>query len=310
MAEPIENSGDNLGADNDLGVLRAVPIFHELSDADLAGLRELMQVRRFAPGQIIIKEGDPGDDFQVLISGQAQCVVLDAGGSELLLDEYESGSFFGELSMLTGEPRSARIKAETVVMTLALDRDTFFQFLKEHPTAAINALVVLGKRLHRTDSLLRRTVSRNVNEVVEEELTLGARVAETLAGFSGRLSFLVFNLCFGASWIVWNNPRIPGRDFDPYPYGLLSMIYGVEALIFSILVLNTQSRQESKDRIAEEIHHEINTKAEVEIGLILRRLDDLEMSTHHANDEQIRLIRRLIEKEEHALRAPPERIQV
>lgn len=282
---------------SDLEVLKTVPLFQELSDAEIAGIRELMEARHFAPGQIIIREGDPGDDFQVLISGRAQCVVMDASGAEIVLDEYDCGGFFGELSMLTGEPRSARIKALDTATTLVLDRDEFFRFLHEHPSAGVNVLVVLGKRLHRTDSLLRRTVSRNVNEVVEEDLTLGARVAEILAGFSGRLSFLVFNLFFGAAWVAWNHPALGGRDFDPYPYGLLGLIFGLEALLFSILVLNTQGRQESKDRIAEEIHHEINMKAELEIGLILQRLDDLETSTHHANDEQLRLIRAALEKE-------------
>ena len=293
-AEPTENGVTETTspdcASDDLGVLQTVPLFHELSPEEIADIRALMQARHFAPGQIIIREGDPGDNFQVLLSGRAQCVVMDAGGSEIVLDEYSCGAFFGELSMLTGEPRSARIKALDVVATLSLDREQFFRFLREHPSAAINVLVILGKRLHRTDSLLRRTVSRNVNQVAEEELTFGARVAEIMAGFSGHLSFLVFNLFFGAAWIAWNHPDLGGRDFDPYPYNLLSLTFGVEALIFSILVLNTQGRQESKDRIAEEIHHEINTKAELEIGLILSRLDDLETSTHHANDEQLRLI--------------------
>jgi len=284
-------------APGDLEVLQHVPLFHELSAEDVADIRALMQARHFSPGQIIIREGDPGDDFQVLISGRAQCVVMDAGGSEIVLDEYSCGAFFGELSMLTGEPRSARIKALDAATTLSLNREHFFKFLREHPSAAINVLVILGKRLHTTDSLLRRTVSRNVNQVVEEELTFGARVAEIMAGFSGHLSFLVFNLFFGAAWIAWNHPDLGGRDFDPYPYGLLSLVFGVEALMFSILVLNTQGRQESKDRIAEEIHHEINTKAELEIGLILRRIDDLETSTHHANDEQLRLIRAALNQE-------------
>ena len=283
-------------ASDDLRVLQTVPLFQELSAQEIVDIRALMQARHFAPGQIIIREGDPGDDFQILIAGRAQCVVLDAGGSEVILDEYVCGAFFGELSMLTGEPRSARIKALDVVTTLSLDRDEFFKFLREHPVAAINVLVVLGKRLHQTDSLLRRTVSRNVNEVAEEKLTFGARVAEMLASFSGRLSFLVFNLLFGAAWIAWNHPDLGGRDFDPYPYNLLSLTFGVEALMFSILVLNTQGRQEAKDRIAEEIHHEINTKAELEIGLILSRLDDLETSTHHANDEQLRLIQETLKK--------------
>jgi uncharacterized membrane protein len=277
--------------DTDLETLHTVPLFEGLSEDELRQIRALMERRRYAPGQTIIREGESGDDFFVTIAGRTQCVVFDAVGNEIILDESGVGGFFGELSMLTGEVRSARIKALDVVTTLVLDRDELFNFLLAHPQVAINVLVVLGRRLHRTDSLLRRTVSRNVNEIADEKLTLGQRIAEVLAGLSGNLSFLIFNLVLGVFWIVWNHPNLGGFDFDPYPYNLLSLTYGLEALIFSILVLNTQARQESKDRVAEEVHHEVNKKAEVEIGLLLRRLDDLERSVHFANDEQMRLLK-------------------
>lgn len=273
-----------------LETLHRVPLFEELSGEELVQLRALMALRRYAPGQTIIREGESGDDFFITVAGRTQCLVLDAGGNEIVLDEQGVGGFFGELSMLTGEPRSARIKALDEVTTLTLDRDGFFRFLGSHPSAAVKVLIVLGKRLHRTDALLRRTVSRNVNEIAEEELTWGARIAEGMAGFSGRLTCLIFNVLFAVVWIAWNRSLWGGPVFDPYPFNLLGLILGSEGLMISILVLNAQGRQEAKDRIAEEIHHEVNKKAELEIGLILRRLDDLERSTHHANAEQLNLI--------------------
>ncbi len=111
------------------------------------------------------------------------------------------------------------------------------------------------------------------------------------ANFSGTLKFLVLHIFWIGFWLLWNQPWFPGFDFDPSPYGLLATVLGLEAIFLSILVLVSQNRQESKDRIAEEIHHQINTKAEVEIGLILRRLDDLERSIHHSNDEHLQLLR-------------------
>lgn len=296
---PAPLDGDAAELSADLATLQRVPLFECLSETELGQVRAMMEARRFAPGQTIIREGESGDEFFITIAGRTRCLVLDAGGAEIILDEQGIGGFFGELSMLTGEVRSARITALDEVTALVLDRDEFLDFLRAHPQAAINVLIVMGKRLHRTDSLLRHTVSRNVNEVVEKKLTWAARVAETLAGFSGRLSFLVFNLAFGAVWMAWNNPGLGGRDFDPYPFNLLSLTIGFEALVFSILVLNRQSREEAKDRIAEEINHEVNKKAEIEIGLILRRIDDLERSTHHANDEHARLIRAVLDKSTH-----------
>src|SRR5206468_2028223 len=120
------------------------------------------------------------------------------------------GGFFGELSMLTGEPRSVRVRAVDQVTTLALDRTKFFAFLEQHPPAALDVLTILGHRLHRTDILLRRSVSRNVNELVAEKLTLSQRIADTIAEFSGTIIFLLINLVWFGAWLIWNMPWFPG----------------------------------------------------------------------------------------------------
>jgi uncharacterized membrane protein len=71
------------------------------------------------------------------------------------------------------------------------------------------------------------------------------------------------------------------------------MIVSLEAIFLSIFVLISQNRQTAKDRIAAEIDHQVNTKAEIEIGLILGRLDDLERSMHYNHNEQYALLREL-----------------
>jgi CRP/FNR family cyclic AMP-dependent transcriptional regulator len=275
----------------DLATLKQVPLFSGMDADELAAIRALMTAYTYAPSQVILREGERGNAFHVIVQGQVQIMVQDASGHELIVDEIGIGGFFGELSMLTGEPRSVRAKAIDQVTTLVLQRTEFFTFLEQHPQTAIEVLMTLGQRLHRTDKLLRQTVSRNVNDLVDERLTLGQRVADTIAEFSGSIAFLMFNGLFFAIWLLWNQPWIPADHFDPFPFGLLTMIVSLEAIFLSIFVLVSQNRQATKDRLAASIDHQVNTKAEIEIGLLLRRLDDLERSVHHNHAEQCALIR-------------------
>ena len=271
---------------DDIAVLKQVPIFSTMDDEEITGLRVLMDANTYAPGQVIMREGEPGDYFYVVVRGEVQFLIQDASGQELIVDESGPGSFFGELSMLTGEPRATRVKAVDQVTTLALDRDEFYAFLQRHPHAAIDVLTVLGQRLRRMDGLLRQSVSRNVNELADEQLTLGQRIADMIAEFSGSIAFLAINAIWFGGWLLWNQSWFPGYDFDPYPFGLLTMIVSLEAIFLSIFVLVSQNRQSAKDRLAAEIDHQVNTKAELETGLVLRRLDDLERLLCYQHDEQ------------------------
>ena len=99
--------------------LREVPLFSEMDENEVAGIRDIMEEMKFKPGQVIIREGETGDLFYVVTEGHAEIVIHDADGAEILLHEAGPGEFFGELSMLTKEPRSARVRAVDHVTTLA-----------------------------------------------------------------------------------------------------------------------------------------------------------------------------------------------
>ncbi|MFN8459411.1 MAG: cyclic nucleotide-binding domain-containing protein [Anaerolineae bacterium] len=173
----------------DIEALQEIPLFSAMDAQEIASVYALMDRQTYAPGQVIMRQGESGDYFYVIVQGEVQFSVQDAGGRELVIDEVGVGGFFGELSMLTGEPRSARVKSIGEVVTLALDRTEFFNFLQRQPHAAIDVLTVLGQRLHRTDSLLRQSVSRNVNELVEEQSTLTQRIADAIADLAAACLF-------------------------------------------------------------------------------------------------------------------------
>ena len=270
--------------------LREVPLFSEMDEQEVADIRAIMQEMKFRAGQVIIREGEMGDLFYVITEGHAEVLIRDADGAELILHEVGPGDFFGELSMLTNEPRSARIRAVDAVTTLALERDDFFEFLRTHPHAAIDVMVELGGRLRDNDSILRRMVSRNVNEVEEEQLTMGQRIADKVADTIGSWPFIITQSIILAVWIALNLTAWINH-WDPYPFILLNLMLSFQAAYAGPVIMMSQNRQSSKDRLAAEIDHQVNTKAEFEIGLLVRRIDELERTLDEGQAELKSLIR-------------------
>jgi CRP/FNR family cyclic AMP-dependent transcriptional regulator len=118
-------------------------------------------------------------------------------------------------------------------------------------------------------------VSRNVNEEADEKLTVVQRAADWLAWFSGSMPFLAISILWFAVWIIVNTYNVGIRQFDPYPFGLLTMIVSLEAIFLSIFVLISQNRQAEKDRIRANIDYEVNVKAEMEIAYLHEKTDRL-----------------------------------
>jgi uncharacterized membrane protein len=266
--------------------LREVPLFSEMDEQEVAEIRVLMDEMKFKPGQVIIREGDTGDLFFVVTEGHAHVIIQDADRREVVIYEVNPGGFFGELSMLTNEPRSARVRAVDSVTTLVLGRDDFFNFLNKRPSAAIDVLVELGGRLHENDMILRRMVSRNVNEIEAERLTFGQRVADTVADTIGSWPFIITQSIILVIWIILNVTAWINH-WDPYPFILLNLMLSFQAAYAGPVIMMSQNRQSSKDRLAAEIDHQVNTKAELGVGLLLKRLDDLENRVEE-NQEEIK----------------------
>jgi uncharacterized membrane protein len=110
------------------------------------------------------------------------------------------------------------------------------------------------------------------------------RVADWIAEFSGSLSFLGLHLLFFFFWILLNTSWAqslkagwiaPLTGFDPFPYGLLTMAVSLEAIVLSVFVLLSQSRQVAKDKIRSDIEYDVNLKAELEIAQLHEKIDRL-----------------------------------
>lgn len=269
--------------------LREVPLFSEMDQQEVAGIRAIMEETRFKPGQVIIREGEVGDLFYVITEGHVEISIRDADGSDVVLHEAGPGEFFGELSMLTNEPRSARVRALDEVTTLALGRHEFFEFLRMHAHAAIDVLVELGGRLHENDRILRSMVSRNVNEVEEEQMTLGQRVADRVADTIGSWRFIIIQSILIVLWIIINTIAWI-EHWDPYPFILMNVMLSFQAAYAGPVIMMSQNRQSTKDRLAAEIDHQVNTKAELEINNLMRHIHELELSMEEKHAELKKLI--------------------
>ena len=281
--------------------LAEVELFGLLDETELAELATVIDHKTAAAGEIIFRAGDLGDALYIVKSGDIELFVKDTTGQKIVLTVAEKNDLFGELSMLDSRPRSATSQALVDSELFMLDRDDLLLLFKKQPDSALNMLAAMSGMLRKVDRLLQTRVSRNVNEEMDEKLPTLQRIADWIAWFSGSMHFLILNGLWFMIWIGANTIPPLDKQFDPFPFGLLTMIVSLEAIFLSIFVLISQNRQASKDRIAAEIDHQVNTKAEIEIGLVLGRLDDLERSMHYNHHEQCALLREIAGAATHQL---------
>jgi|SRR5579872_4167617 len=110
--------------------LAEIPLFSHMDDDERSELRSLMTERIFQPGQVVMQAGEEGSSFQIIERGEIEVWLVDTDGKKVVLDVLGPGKFFGELSMLSGDTRSANVTSEEEVATLELDRNEFFDFLR------------------------------------------------------------------------------------------------------------------------------------------------------------------------------------
>ncbi len=260
----------------DTTLLRQIPIFAAVSDAELVELAALLEPRQHAPGQPIVFLGDRGGEMFVIRSGKVIVSVPDESGREVAIEALGPGSIFGEISLLDGGPRSANVRAETVVETLSLQRDDFVQFMLQRPTVAVHVLTVLAARQRGLLERLRGI--RNVNDAELAGRTALQRRLSGIAGVFASERFLVANLVLIAAWIGLNLfLRASGRASfdDPPTFFWLGFLISVEAIVITMFVLNAQRHQAERDRLHADFEYQVNVKAHMEVMELHRKLDRL-----------------------------------
>ncbi|MGH8030537.1 MAG: DUF1003 domain-containing protein [Arenimonas sp.] len=255
--------------------LRDIPLFELLEDADRERLAQVVDLVVLEAGATLFKAGDPGESLYIVRSGDVELFIRDTAGQKIVLTVAATGEIFGELALLDRGARTATALALTDTELLELDRDDLLLLFQRTPTAALSLLAAIGHMTRKADELLKSRVARNVNTEVEIHLSPLQKIADWIAWFSGSMSFLALNLAWFGSWIAINTLPLGIAHFDPFPFGLLTMIVSLEAIFLSCFVLISQNRQSEKDHVRSDIEYEINIKAELEVAHLHEKTDQI-----------------------------------
>ena len=257
-----------------VSLLAEVPLFQLLDNDERAALAQMMEHVSYAAGHRIFQEGEPGDRMYVVCAGDVELATTDKLGQKLVLTTASRGDLFGELSLLDHGARNAQATVLVDAQLLVLDRATLIDFVRRRPEAALDMMAVMGNRMRTTVNRLRQMATRNANEETAITLTWLDRITDAIADFSGSLPFLALHAIWFLLWIGINT--IPGLpQFDPFPFGLLTMCVSLEAIFLSVIVLLSQNRQSAKDHIRADIDYEVNLKAELEVSHLHEKVDQL-----------------------------------
>ena len=129
----------------------AIPFFSPLEEKDRKKLADSATLHVFSSGEIIIREGDPGRSIYVILDGQARVFTRDHYGEELELAVLGASQFFGEMSFLTGKPRSGSVAAVDTSVIVELSYTSMRRVVKEHPTVKKVLLEFYEDRMGSTE---------------------------------------------------------------------------------------------------------------------------------------------------------------
>jgi uncharacterized membrane protein len=252
--------------------LKHVPLFALLDDEETAVLAGQVELKKFAPRQRIYKTGDTTGQAYVMVTGRVRVTTLDQDHQEVVVDEPAHGEFFGFASMLEQTPHQTTAIALEESECIEVDRHDIAVLLQRKPMAGMDMLTVLGKQFHASQQLVRVRANRNPNEIIEKEMTFGERIADRVAGFGGSWTFILTFLTVLVIYTAVN--IILGRSaWDPYPFILLNLFLSMLAAIQAPVIMMSQNRQDTKDRLRSELDFDVNRRAESEIQGLARKLN-------------------------------------
>jgi len=248
-------------------LLANIQLFESLTPEDLDALAKRIETEEHPEGGIIFAQGDKGSSLYLIEEGAVE-IAYGEGRGRVVLSTLFNGQYFGELSLFDGAPRSATAMAIKKSRLMRLDREDLVDYVNKNPAAALRIIAEMSERLRQTNELMSRQVSRNVLEEEEERLTFGARVADRVAAFGGSWPFI---FVFGGVMVVWMSVNLLAlAHFDPYPFILLNLGLSALAALQAPVIMMSQNRQSSKDKLLAQNDYQVNLKAELEISALMR----------------------------------------
>ena len=256
-------------------VLKGIPLFSLLDDDETAVLATQVELKTFQPRERIYKTGDTHGQAYVMISGKVRVTAVDDDQQEVVVDEPGKGEFFGFASMIEQTPHHTTAIALEETACLEVSRDDIAALLERKPHAGMDLLTTLARQFHAAQALIQTRVTRNPNELIEAEATTGERVADDVARLGGSWTFII---AFGVVMVIYTavNIALRGSAWDPYPFILLNLFLSMLAAIQAPVIMMSQNRQDTKDRLRGELDFEVNRRAASDIQGLGRRLNLLD----------------------------------
>jgi uncharacterized membrane protein len=271
-----------------------------MDDSELSDVAGQMDLVALDPNHTIFREGDTGDSMYMIKTGEVRISIKSIDGKDdVTLSKLEPGAFFGEMSVFDGKPRSASAMTTEQTQLYRLSLNDFRAFLVRKPHAALDVLSILAGRLRQTDEMMRQMVSRNVNEEIEEHMTFGDRIADSIAAFGGSWTFIIIFCAILIAWMV-GNVILATRAFDAFPFIFLNLVLSCVAALQAPVIMMSQNRASDKDRLHAELDYQVNLKNEIALIKIMNQMDKLhEQEVHElvtTQREQIEILKKLLQE--------------
>ncbi|MCK4560125.1 MAG: Crp/Fnr family transcriptional regulator [Calditrichia bacterium] len=154
----------------DVGFLNYIPLFSELSDDDLREIVKLAVRQVYKKDNMILIEEEIGSTMFIILDGRVKISRISDDGREVILSILSEGDFFGEMSILDGQNRSANVVTLDDSKIMVIRREDFLQMLHDYPQIAINLLKELAQRLRRSDAQIKSLSLQNATGKVASTL--------------------------------------------------------------------------------------------------------------------------------------------
>ena len=141
-------------------LLRKIPLFAKIDPTKLKLLAFTSERLTFGAGNELFHQGDVGDTAYIIIDGEAD-VLVDTPTGELAVAKLKQNDLVGEIAILINVPRTATVRADSELTTLAISKDQFFHMIREFPDMAVEIMRELALRLERTTAQLRTALSES-----------------------------------------------------------------------------------------------------------------------------------------------------
>jgi len=257
-----------------------VPLFGSLPGNQLGALKQAASRRLYKAGETIFQHGELPENLYIVEEGVVD-ILLPAQGGDIIVATFEIGSFFGELAVFDRQVRTATARAAVDTSLICIPLAAVAQLIDGHAGAARHFMSVVIHRLRGANELLSRLQIKNVNDLIEERMTFGEKVADLVARFGGSWPFIITFFAFLLIWAGVNTTLVLSQPPDPYPYIFLNLLLSCLAALQAPVIMMSQNRQATKDRLQADEDYRVNVKAEFAIQQLHRKIDELRAALLH-----------------------------